>query len=172
MDKILFLDVDGVLNSKKYLDTVKSDRETLIAELVHYYKDDKTPYPSARTLAVRLIHMDETKVELLREAVEKTNCKIVLSSSWRMGNTAQQFQFLLEQKSEGFPKCVIDTTVQEMLPIRGDEINKWIKDNNFKGKYCVIDDEEKTYDYQPRIVTSYAEGMTKADVTRIIKFLN
>lgn len=173
MEKILFLDIDGVLNSKSYLDTVKMDRETLISELVHFYKDEKTPYPSARTLAVRLVHLDQDKVEMLTNIVKKTNCKIVLSSSWRMGNTAEQMQYCLEQKDSSFPKnTVIDTTTKEILRIRGDEIDKWIKDNNFKGTYCVVDDEEKTYDYQPRVTTLYSVGMTSSDATEIIKKLN
>lgn len=52
--KILFLDVDGVLNSE------------------HSYVDPKSPYP-----------IDAYQVLLVDRIVQATGCKIVLSSSWR-----------------------------------------------------------------------------------------
>ena len=55
MRKIIFLDIDGVLNSVKY------DRERT-------EKDG---------------NIDETRMVLLKELVDGTNAEIVLSSSWR-----------------------------------------------------------------------------------------
>ncbi len=54
--KIIFLDFDGVLNSEIY---------------------DRTREYTSNT------SIDETRLELLKEIVDKTNAKIVLSTSWR-----------------------------------------------------------------------------------------
>lgn len=54
--KVIFLDIDGVLNSNRY------DRERS--------PDDTN-------------NIDETRLPLLQRIVEQTNARIVLSSSWR-----------------------------------------------------------------------------------------
>lgn len=58
IDKYLFLDIDGVLNSQKFLSTTLG-----------------TPYP--------LDQFDPIAVERLNRIVEETGCKVVISSSWR-----------------------------------------------------------------------------------------
>ena len=55
MRRIIFLDIDGVLNSVKY-DRERTDKEG---------------------------NIDETRMVLLKELVDSTNAEIVLSSSWR-----------------------------------------------------------------------------------------
>ncbi|MDE7380098.1 MAG: hypothetical protein K2N14_03500, partial [Clostridia bacterium] len=54
--KIIFLDIDGVLNSLKY-DASRDKR--------------------------KLTNIDETRLPILKSIVEKTGAKIVLSSTWR-----------------------------------------------------------------------------------------
>lgn len=56
--KVIFLDIDGVLNSREY------DRHRNWNELTN---------------------IDETRMPLVKEIVEKTGAKIVLSSTWRDG---------------------------------------------------------------------------------------
>ena len=55
MRRIIFLDIDGVLNSVKY-DRQRTDEDG---------------------------NIDETRMVLLKELVDSTNAEIVLSSSWR-----------------------------------------------------------------------------------------
>lgn len=57
VNKLLFLDIDGVLNYSSYF---KTDE----------FKENKKLY-------------DLKKLDLLKEIVDKTNCTIVMSSSWR-----------------------------------------------------------------------------------------
>lgn len=62
--KLLFLDIDGVLNSSAFYksDFHKQEREKYGAEAKQY---------------------DLKKLDLLKEIHDKTNCTIVMSSSWR-----------------------------------------------------------------------------------------
>lgn len=57
VNKLLFLDIDGVLNYSSYFKTDK-------------FKENKKLY-------------DLKKLDLLKEIVDKTNCTIIMSSSWR-----------------------------------------------------------------------------------------
>ena len=54
--KVIFLDIDGVLNSDEYIDRAKN---------------------------VQGRHIDIDKVKLLKKAIDETGAKTVLTSSWR-----------------------------------------------------------------------------------------
>lgn len=62
--KLLFLDVDGVLNSSAFY---KSD----------FYKQEREKYGAEAR------QYDLKKLDLLKEIHDRTNCTIVMSSSWR-----------------------------------------------------------------------------------------
>ena len=62
--KILFLDIDGVLNSTKFF-YEKNELE--------YYKNISFPLDS----------FDYRKIELLNYILDETNAKLVISSDWR-----------------------------------------------------------------------------------------
>ena len=69
--KVIFLDIDGVLNSDEY---------------IH----------KARKLGFKGIEeeIDIEKVELLKKAVEQTGARVVLSSSWRLTNNLSKVRDL------------------------------------------------------------------------------
>ena len=56
---IVFLDIDGVLNSMPYFESIKGKRDKIHNEI------------------------DESKLPLLKRIVEENNAHIVLSSTWR-----------------------------------------------------------------------------------------
>lgn len=65
MTKIIFLDIDGVLNSENYFDKTNDCDE---------YTD-----------------INQEKVKLLKEIVDRTGAEIVLSSTWRtLGHTMEE----------------------------------------------------------------------------------
>lgn len=170
--KVLFLDIDGVLNSVKYFLRVRNYKDIIKSKLAEKYKDNYAPFDNLDKLVNSLYSLDEKAVEHLKTIVNKTHCKIVLSSSLRYGIDAKQMQFLLEQKVKDFPKdVVIDRTTLIPLENRGYEIQKWIDDNKFKGKFCVIDDEEITLDNQPRVTPKSFAGLTTNEMNQVISFL-
>ena len=128
--KIIFLDIDGVLNSEKW------------------YKErfDKKLYPNLE--GYPLCEFDPLAIEKLNLLTDKTNAKIVISSTWRMGRTIDELKKLFEEV--GIKGEIIgitpDLTFNDGHGVdRGNEIKRWI-DINCKRWYNKMfgeDDSEK-----------------------------
>ena len=72
--KVIFLDVDGVLNSDEYFDKIKNlNIDGIQSEI------------------------DVEKIKLLNIAINETKVKIVLTSSWRYTRNAQELRKLLSE---------------------------------------------------------------------------
>jgi histidinol phosphatase-like enzyme len=159
--KIIFLDIDGVLNS----DT--------------WYKKRKTDF---------CIHeeFDPFLVQQLNQLIKDTKAKIVISSSWRKSHTLEEMQKLFKQV--GIRAEIIGMTPvlkyanHTMSVPRGCEILKWLQDNegllgtqvhNFKN-YVILDDDSDMLYWQRNnffLVDRYV-GLTPNLVYRITNFLN
>lgn len=72
--KVIFWDIDGVLNSDEYFDKIKDLNIQGIQSEV-----------------------DIEKIKLLKKAIDETGAKVVLSSSWRYTRNAQYLKELLLQ---------------------------------------------------------------------------
>lgn len=161
--KILFLDIDGVLNS--------FDNQFAM-NYAH-----KGNYGKSRDEYGTLF--DERCVNWLRYIIKKTDCKIVISSTWRLsGLTA-----LKEMWSKRMlPGEIIGTTPIE-VPIyiyqkyecetafRGYEIQCYIDSYNIK-QYCIVDDEADMLPGQKFVKTSGRIGLNYEVSKSIINILN
>lgn len=112
--KIIFLDVDGVLNNIHSTERCRG-----------------------------FIGIEDSKVEILKEIVNKTCAKIVLSSTWKYGwekniNDCDGHGTYLNSKLAYSGLKAIDKTKD--LSDRGEEILEWVNRNNIT-EYIVIDDE-------------------------------
>lgn len=162
MKKIIFLDIDGVLNSTK---TFKENRgyEKAYNTLIKQCND------SSKLKFLRdeqLLSIDMNKVYLIKEITELTAAKIVISSSWRIHNLYPLIEeFLINQ---GLP--IIGTT--KRMSGRGEEISSYVRENNIKN-YIIIDDsifpdftEEQKYNL---VWTNfYDEGLTEECVNEAV----
>jgi hypothetical protein len=156
MNKILFLDIDGVLNNHK-LD-----------------------------LVARSNTIDYCCVVFLNQIIHATQCDIVLSSAWRymiLGKpedaikpiTKLGFEYLLRTHGVTNEVKIIDvTTWDEFVPTRGEQITHWLKQNKYEGRYVVVDDEK--YDIEdkghPLVQTDGKIGLTLTNAETIINILN
>jgi hypothetical protein len=136
--KVLFLDVDGVLNTFK---------------------------------TGGLYTLTKTKLKLLQEIVEATDCKIVLSSTWRKDDYA--FRKLIKALSYRGMTIMSKTPVIYSGP-RGLEIANWIVENGNVDRYAILDDNSDMLDNQLRnfFQTDGDYGLTKTIAHRIIQHLN
>ena len=171
MKKVIFLDVDGILNSSRTL-----------------YED---------------ISLEDYLISNLKELVDKTGAKIILSSSWRLSTEAvatlmdrlDKFGLAisgmtcdgvdldwLEKYEFDATKKYLDTKFDwdenrqiKITHDRGAEIFKWLHDHD-DCAYVILDDEIediKPYFSESVIVkTSYKTGLTKEDVKKAIQILN
>jgi len=139
--KLIFLDIDGVLNYKLFW------KEKRQCERRDELSDDAPD--GAHDLC-------ENRIELLNSLIEDTGAKVVVSSSWRKNRTIEELQTVLDYK--GFKGEVIDKTpclyfkeredgYHRSVP-RGNEIKAWMEMNKgilgekfSKVKYVIFDDD-------------------------------
>ena len=150
INNIIFLDIDGVLNSDKYFDSI-SNKECI-------------------NLVDRLmLDIDVSKVKILLEVINKTNTKIMITSSWRR---MKLYSYIKERLiSMGLP-VVGETPFIEGR--RGEEIRSYLLENRVSN-YCIIDDEvfkdyKELEDYL--VVTDfYEDGLTIDHAEEVVKKL-
>lgn len=148
INNIIFLDIDGVLNSDKYFDSI-SNKECI--------------NPVDRLM----LDIDMSKVKLLLEVINKTNAKIVITSSWRR---MKLYPYIKERLvSMGLP-VVGETPFLEGQ--RGEEIRAYLADNQVDN-FCIIDDEVfKDYqELEDNLIKTnfYQDGLTEEICHKIIK---
>lgn len=121
--KVIFLDIDGVLNSFR----------TAVA------------YNGYGHLGSKEHKCDPVAIAMLQRLCKETNAKVVISSTWRIGGAYEDFAFL------GVP--VIDTTPVLSNCIRGDEIYHWVEITNSTSEdkvthYIILDDDSDMLESQ------------------------
>ncbi len=164
--KIIFLDIDGVLNTQDYF--IKNHENVL-----NFY-DSYPDYPYDGSLNLRVDRMmmdiDLKKLIILREIVKETGAKVVVISSWKsfgiFDEVAKRFI------NYGIP--VIGKTIDNGDD-RGCGIYKYLKEHDVS-EYVILDDEIfEDYDeilLNNLVKTSfYEEGLTEEHAEKIIKKL-
>jgi len=151
--KIIFCDVDGVLN------------------------EDTTP---TRTKS-RLIFIDQEKLLRLKRIAEATQAKIVLSSTWRYDrdNPKLNGDFLeLQEAFHNVGLSFYDFTPEDVYGIRrGMEIRAWLGLHPEVERYIIFDDELFDFEQRgllPRLIkTEFGDGgLTEAHVQEAIEMLS
>lgn len=155
--KIIFLDIDEVLNSKKYKLKIGS-------------KFDDPRY-----------QIDPDAVKLLNAIVVATKANIVISSTWR--NAFTKSANALEKIKNYFAEFgilnVIDYTPQifytdetESYSFRTDEIKEWLKDKS-DVNFIVLDDIDMKSEFGDRMIQTFEDnGLQQYHVDKAIKILN
>ena len=153
MDKIIFLDIDGVLNTNNTFNENNGYRK----QFGKILKNDCYNYELI--LNQLLLDIDYEKLMILKEIVDSTGAKVVITSSWRNLNTF----ILVEEYLINFGIPIIDCT--KKLNKRGEEINNYIFDHNIK-TYIIIDDEvfkDFTLEQKSNLIYTnfYNDGLTE-----------
>lgn len=165
LTKLIFLDIDGVLNYELfYREKSQHQRHMEVGDL-----GDLCP----------------KAISNLNHIIEETNAQVIISSTWRLGNTKENLQDLLNRV--GFKGEIIGLTpnlrfnsnaVSYTIP-RGCEIDCWLKLHfDWNGmanvRYVIFDDDSDML-YQQREnyfrVDGYS-GLTPNIAYRAINYLN
>lgn len=127
--KIIFLDIDGVLNNQLWYKSIK----------------DINPQNNEE---YDILQFDPRCVSLLNDVTDNTGAKIVVSSSWRKGRDLEELVELFEKvgiTGEVIGKTPIlsfDYENYRTLAPRGCEIDAWIEINKYPiTKYTILDDD-------------------------------
>jgi hypothetical protein len=167
--KIIFLDIDGVLNPLHYMNALYKMWKASFGQLKS--KDDYGD-----------LFFDQN-CDALRKIIEATGAKIVISSTWRK----EGMQHLLDMwKHRNLPGEIIGLTPTEQDLVnsgkfqfldevcRGDEIKFWIEAFNFNGNYIIIDDtKDMLKEQEPFFIkTNSYFGLSEKEADQAIKILN
>lgn len=142
--KILFLDIDGVLNS--------------VRSAIAF---DGYPYPNRYEEK-----FDEVAVQLIRTLCNNTKAVIVLSSTWRHGLDLVAFGNKMKLP-------IIDKTpVTKLSGYRGEEIAMWLKGKQIE-KYAIVDDDSDMLKEQlPYFVkVNHMNGLSYENYNQLLELL-
>lgn len=143
--RVVFLDVDGVLNDIDSYDWTTEPKPQFVQRCIKAFN----------------------------RIIETRHPKIVVSSSWRMlyhsGNMSRNgFEAML--RSHGMRGGIIDFTTADAKPDRHEEISEWLSRHKI-GKYVVLDDWDDAGGTHPFVQTNPALGLTDADADKAIELL-
>lgn len=129
--------------------------------------------------------IDMDKVKIINEICNKTDAKIVVTSSWRIGYSGavhafQEYlrQYFVKNEYVGLFKCneFIDNIIgmTESGSSRGNEIKLYINDHPGIENYVIVDDDSDMCDYQlfNFVQTDTYEGITERDAKLCVDILN
>ncbi len=150
--RILFLDIDGVMNSRQ------SFREN-------------------NKRGVHRNHCDlpfETHMKELNRIVEETDCRIVISSTWRHYYSTMALRDIFYLCGMKRPEVIIDKTIDLVDKERSHEIQDYLdKHKGLVLTYVSIDDGvDACVQSNTFVKTDFEYGMTKKHADRAIKILN
>lgn len=150
--KIIFLDIDGVVNCMHTKQKLRG-----------------------------IIFVDPRKIQLIKNIVDATGARIVLTSTWRFGwhdieehiNSPNASDFIsLRDEFNKIGLDFFDKTERSDDGYRGKEISKWLENHPEVTNYVVIDDDT---DIKPHglnfVQTSWQKGICQNHVRKAIKIL-
>lgn len=155
MKPIIFLDFDGVV------------------ETIFWEKNEDGSYTLNSLKHNEERYLNNTQaIGWLNELYNKVPYDIVVSSTWRMSMDVQQLQNLLIRSGFNKEIKVIGKTPR-LYQQRGIEIQQWIDDNDFKGKFIIIDDDSDMCHLIRHLVrTDCMLGFTIYDYQKALKMLS
>ena len=154
--KVIFLDIDGVLNS----------------QFMHQDISDEIIKTPGGTLSKRCIN-------LTNELIDKTDAKIVISSTWRMDDDIENTLLDAGLKADIIGKTPV---LRDRFSLRGNEIHAWIVENEkLIGKpyhdyhsFVILDDDSDMllWHRENYFQTDPYTGLNPNIVYRAERFLN
>lgn len=154
MDRpVIFLDFDGVV------------------ETIYWEKDKDGSWSYNVHRSGRSELNNKQAIGWLNELYKDIPYDVVVSSTWRIGMTLEDLQTLLINSGFNRDIKVIGTTPILYQP-RGYEIEHWLEENNFKGKFIIIDDDSDMCHLLPFLVRTDCQlGFTIYDYNKAKRLL-
>ena len=174
--KVLFLDIDGVLNSENWFAyRIYCVKNNMVNILMNFVDTDD------RNIKHKLTMLDDRAIANLNRIIEETGCKVVLSSSWRSSIESENIFTQNLLKLKGFKYEFYDVTPRlwfsDFSIRRGEEIKFWLDKESEKHEiesFVILDDDS---DMLPEQMNNFIHvdgqvGLTDRDVFTAIEILN
>lgn len=165
MNKVIFLDIDGVLNTKEFHSKMKKDTP-------------KDEYGYA---------FDPVAVANLKHIIEETDAVIVISSCWKFHGVAKLRKMWKQRNLPGHIHDITPNTISDEILLnanldgmelgvcRGNEIKEWLSRHEGEvSTYVIIDDFDDLLPEQEdyAVMTNTLIGITEWDAEKAIMILN
>lgn len=152
--KIIFLDIDGVLNSEEWDSYVQS---------FTYGARFNSCYLLSQEMILRL-----------QNVIFQTNAEIVLTSSWR---TNIQALNALTKQLNLYHLRLKDTTLYSTYNTRADDIHEWLRSHPSVHSYAIVDDYDDGFSNDEVLAThfvqtTFAQGLTSEKAEKIVEILS
>lgn len=153
--RVLFLDFDGVLNSHQS------------AVFWHHFRNKFNEFyvDGVEFCPIAVSNLEE----LLRRVPD---LKIVISSSWRLGETIDTINGKFFKNSDLIQSRIIGIT-ESFSQTRGDEIEKYLTEHTEIIDYVILDDDrDMLYNQRNNFInTSALHGFTYGDMLQALRIL-
>lgn len=171
--RCLFLDIDGCLNSRDWF------MQNHVARMEEREKRGEGA-EFAKEFCHPLGHLCPELIERLNRIVELTDCRIVISSAWRIGHTPREIGGYLTQKGFRHADKIIGATGQNSEDARGGEIQEWLDEHPEVTKYVILDDDTADIigDYTTKkhphnfVHVSFEKGLQDEHIRKCVEILN
>lgn len=132
-------------------------------------------------------HINANKIKYIKQIVDATEAKIVVSSSWRRENIKETINDMIGETKRCPRNKMIYWLIDNIYDVtswfsdkkyngtgRGGEIQTWLDKHPEVDNYVIIDDDNDMLDSQLYhfVQTNYEDGITEVEATRAIKVLN
>lgn len=164
--KVLFLDIDGCLNSTRWFDQYTSKRALRLHRIT-------------RT-GIADYKLDPVAIGRVNRVTRETGAVICVSSNWRLGNEKAWAETCWMLKYRGLEAEIIGRT-PEIVPKsgiiigkvdRGLEIQAWLDKHPEVKAFAIIDDFDDMAHLKHRLVqTKMATGLLDEHAEQLIKLL-
>lgn len=147
-NKIIFLDVDGVLNNESW--AIRCAEESNYYPLFEY-------------------GLEYRALSLLADIVRETGASVVISSSWRKIRPAKEsLLFYLDHWN-----IPLAGETPYIGGIRGDDIQAWLDEHPEVERFVILDDNDDMGDLIPHLVqTTWKNGLQPIHKDAAIHLLN
>jgi hypothetical protein len=145
--KVVFLDIDGVLNN--------------LGSVLAYGNPSK--------------YLDMVSVRLVERLCKHTEAKIVISSSWRIGRTVEQLKNELDSlMAHRIADRIIGRTGDGYNGHRGRQIKEWIEVNAPDCTFVILDDDSDMLPAQKPffVKTTFEDGFRAAHYKKAMAILD
>jgi len=166
MKKLIFLDIDGVLNSDVY---VSSD----------YYQQVTAGLSDAYIMMIaHHLHLDPNALALLNDLVDRSGAEVILSSTWRAKYSPEELTEMMQGRGARFKIAasipILHGKVFSSRIPRGKEIAAYLVSLEVQpDAYVIIDDNDDMLSLKKFLVlTDKKFGLTINDVDKALKILN
>lgn len=146
MRRLIFLDIDGVLNSHKRSDEI----------------GDQSVLP---------IGIDRTCLSLLKNFCEEIKASIVISSTWRKAHpSVDWFIGMFAAHGWYFPEApIVGMTIRSSSGYRGGEIDEYINQVDGHCDYVIFDDGGDFLPHHPLVRVDIRVGLQESDIQKALE---